>query len=230
MILIIKMSFYFLSFFSFLFFSFRYMASTQFEATDARRAFPCWDEPNLKATFTIELEVDKSLTALSNMDVKEETILDSQWKLVKFNKSPIMSTYLVAYVVGDIDFVSSTTKSNIPVRVYAPKGFAHQGKFSVDVAAKILDFFTDYFEQPYPLPKMDMIGIPDFAMGAMENWGLVTYRMNALLFDEEASSLSAKQRVTYVVAHELAHQVKILFFDILILIDLYFRMEKMYFS
>ncbi|KGG50376.1 hypothetical protein DI09_73p40 [Mitosporidium daphniae] len=178
-----------------------------------RRAFPCWDEPDKKAKFTISLQVRNHLTALSNMNenvnvVKHISLSHEEgWKIVSFATSVTMSTYLVAFVVGEIEFIEAFTKNgNIPVRVYAPIGFIHQGHFALDVGVKTLDFFTEYFGESYPLPKMDMIAIPDFASGAMENWGLVTYRMTLLLFDDQSSTLKTKQQVAYVVGHELAHQ------------------------
>ena len=193
-----------------------FLMSSQFEATDARRAFPCWDEPNLKATFDVTLIVDRKHTALSNMDVVEEKDVEiggSPFKAVVFATTPIMSTYLLAFAVGDFDYVETTARPKLPadakpitVRVYGVKGQSKLGHFSLDVAAKTLEFFSEYFNIAYPLPKMDMIGIPDFGAGAMENWGLVTYREVMLFFDEKTSSSSVKQSVAYVVGHELAHQ------------------------
>ena len=126
--------------------------------------------------------------------------------LVKFNKTPIMSTYLVAWIVGDLESLEMVNEDGIKVRVFTPPGDVNQGKFALDVAARILSFFTRYFDIPYPLPKMDLVAIPDFGAGAMENWGLVTYRTIYLLFDEQNSSIRTKQHVAYTVAHELAHQ------------------------
>ncbi|KAG5541209.1 hypothetical protein RHGRI_021155 [Rhododendron griersonianum] len=181
------------------------MAVTQFEPADARRCFPCWDEPACKATFRITLEVPTELVALSNMPIVEEK-RDGIIKTVHYEESPIMSTYLVAVVIGLFDYVEDHTSDGIKVRVYCQVGKENQGKFALDVAVKTLDFYKKYFAEPYSLPKLDMVAIPDFAAGAMENYGLVTYRETALLYDDKHSAASNKQRVATVVAHELAHQ------------------------
>ncbi|KAL3650734.1 AP-1 complex subunit mu-1-like [Castilleja foliolosa] len=181
------------------------MAVTQFEPADARRCFPCWDEPACKATFKITLEVPSELVALSNMPVIEEK-LNGNLKTVYYQESPIMSTYLVAVVVGLFDYVEDRTPDGITVRVYCQVGKVSQGKFALDVAVKTLGIYKEYFAVPYSLPKLDMIAIPDFAAGAMENYGLVTYRETALLYDDKHSAAANKQRVAVVVAHELAHQ------------------------
>lgn len=187
----------------------KYMVVTQFEPTDARKAFPCWDEPALKATFDVTLVVPSHMTALSNMnDISTRPVEGGHLKEVKFARSPIMSTYLVAFCVGELSFVETYTKGTAKthVRVFAPTGLEKQGEFALDVAARTLDFFADYFRIAYPLPKMDMVAIPDFAAGAMENWGLVTYRTVYLLFEEGVSAAKSKERIAYVVGHELAHQ------------------------
>ncbi|CAD6245000.1 unnamed protein product [Miscanthus lutarioriparius] len=183
----------------------RNMAVTQFEAADARRCFPCWDDPAFKAKFKLTLEVPSDLVALSNMPVAKETVSGSI-KTVYYEESPLMSTYLVAIVVGIFDYIESSTSEGTKVRVYTQVGKTNQGKFALDVAVKSLDLYKDYFATPYPLPKLDMIAIPDFSAGAMENYGLVTYRDTALLYDELLSSASNKQQVAITVAHELAHQ------------------------
>lgn len=182
------------------------MGSTQFEAIDARRAFPCWDEPARKAVFGITLIVPAQLTAFSNQPEKEAQLLANGKKRLLFMDTPIMSTYLVAFCVGEFDFVQDITKHGVVVRVYTPPGKAEQGRFGLNCAVKSLDHYDDFFGIEYPLVKLDMVAIPEFAMGAMENWGLVTYREVDLLIDPVKASVQQKQRVCSVVAHELAHQ------------------------
>ncbi|KAL1998632.1 hypothetical protein VTN02DRAFT_5868 [Thermoascus thermophilus] len=184
----------------------KYIASTQMEPTDARRAFPCFDEPALKAHFTVTLIADKHLTCLSNMDVASETEVSGGKKAVKFNKSPLMSTYLVAFIVGELNYIE-TKNFRVPIRVYAtPDQDIEHGRFSLELAAKTLAFYENAFDSEFPLPKMDMVAVPDFSAGAMENWGLITYRIVDLLLDEKNSGASMKERIAEVVQHELAHQ------------------------
>lgn len=189
----------------------KYIATTQMEPTDARRAFPCFDEPALKAEYTITLIADQHQTCLSNMDQASEKLVQSKItgesrKAVTFNKTPLMSTYLLAFIVGHLNVIE-TNAFRIPVRVFAtPASDIAHGRFSLDLAAKTLDFYEKTFDSKFPLPKMDMVAIPDFSAGAMENWGLVTYRVVDVLYDERTSGAAAKQRVAEVVQHELAHQ------------------------
>lgn len=182
------------------------MASTQFEALDARRAFPCWDEPAVKATFKVALVVDKHLTALSNMPEVSLLHLPGGKKRVDFDVSPIMSTYLLAWAIGEMDFVQCYTDEGVSIRIFSPPGRANQGNFALDAGKRALEFYNNFFQVKYPLPKLDMLCVTEFAAGAMENWGLVTYREVDLCIDEELASSQQKQRVAIVVAHELAHQ------------------------
>mmetsp|Transcript_7528 Transcript_7528/g.7752 ORF Transcript_7528/g.7752 Transcript_7528/m.7752 type:complete len:879 (+) Transcript_7528:105-2741(+) len=182
------------------------MASTQFEAIDARRAFPCWDEPLVKATFAVTLIIPSNLTALSNMPQKSLEHLSNGKKKVIFDVSPTMSTYLLAWAVGEFDFVEGKSQGGVTTRVFSPPGRAQQGMFALDVALRALDYYDNFFKVKYPLPKLDMLCVTEFAAGAMENWGLVTYREVDLMINPEKASSQQKQRVAIVVTHELAHQ------------------------
>lgn len=197
------------------------MLSTQFEATDARSALPCFDEPNLKASFQLTLTLAQEFTALSNTPVVSSTVLDdgkkkgtieaSGLKVVKFQETPVMSTYLFAWAIGKVDFVEAFTERSyngkkLPVRIYTQQGISHQGEFALSVATKVIDIFSQAFDIDYVLPKLDLISVPAYSHNAMENWGLVTFRPTALLFDVKTSSLKYQKKVAYVVAHELAHQ------------------------
>lgn len=182
-----------------------YCAVTQFEATDARRCFPCWDEPAIKAVFELTVAAPKDMVALSNMpSVSEE--FEGETRVVKFAPSPKMSSYLVAVVVGEFAYVEDTSSDGVLVRVYTPPAVKEQGRFALHVATKVLPYYKEYFQVAYPLPKMDLVAIGDFSAGAMENWGLVTYRQSALLVDTENTAASRKQWVAVVVGHEIAHQ------------------------
>jgi puromycin-sensitive aminopeptidase len=182
----------------------RTMAATQFEATDARRAFPCWDEPSFKAVFAVTLSIDPALTAVSNTAIVSETTENGR-KVVKFADSIVMSTYLVAFVVGELEATEAVVVGRTPLRVWCVPGKKRLARFGQDIGAASLAFFQDYYGLPYPGDKLDLLAIPDFAAGAMENLGAITFRETALLVDETAASHAELERVADVVAHENAH-------------------------
>ncbi len=181
------------------------LAATQFEATDARRGFPCWDEPTLKAVFGITLVVPEGLAAISNSAIVSETPAGAGTKVVAFADTIRMSTYLVAFVVGELEATEPVMVGKTPLRVWCVPGKKHLARFALEVGAFTLEFFERYYGLPYPSDKLDLLAIPDFAAGAMENLGAVTFRETALLVDETAASHSELERVADVVAHELAH-------------------------
>ncbi|XP_015585301.1 endoplasmic reticulum aminopeptidase 2 isoform X2 [Cephus cinctus] len=188
----------------------RYLATTHFEPTYARSAFPCFDEPQFKAKFKMSIFRDRFHIALCNMPVvnTEDAGFYMGTGLLRddFQESVEMSTYLVAFVVCDYERVSEMTRRNVSVSVYAAKSMLPQAQYAVSIAARIMDYFELFFGVHYPLPKQDLIAIPDFAAGAMENWGLITYRETSILYDPVETSTIAHQWIAIVIAHELAHQ------------------------
>lgn len=182
------------------------LASTQFESTDARRAFPCWDEPAHKAIFQTTLVIPEHLTAISNTSIIRETVLPGSGKKeVVFADTIKMSTYLVAFIVGEFEGTEPVYVDNAPLRVWAVPGKRHLAAFGQQIGVESLRFFSQYYNRPYPGDKLDLIAIPDFASGAMENLGAITFRETALLIDEHTASRSEMERVADVVAHENAH-------------------------
>jgi len=184
----------------------RHMATTQFESTDARRAFPCFDEPAHKAIFDVTLLVPTHTVAISNTLPISEVEREDGLREVIFSPTPKMSTYLLAFIVGEFEHIETRIKEGTLVRVFVTPGKKHQAEFALECAAKTLSFYDKYFDIPYPLPVLDLIAIPDFSAGAMENWGAITYRERALLIDPKHSSTASKQYVALVIAHEIAHQ------------------------
>lgn len=182
----------------------RTIAASQFEATEARRAFPCWDEPDLKATFDVTLDVEDHLLAVSNSAVIEEVIADGR-KIVRFATTMKMSTYLVAFVVGPLEATDPVDVDGVPLRVIHQPGKGALTEFSLEAATFSLQFLRDYYDIDYPGDKLDLIALPDFAWGAMENLGAVTFRENLLIVDTALASHGELLRIADVIAHEIAH-------------------------
>jgi aminopeptidase N len=183
----------------------RWIGTTHFEATDARRAFPCWDEPDLKAPWSITLIVQDGLTAISNgPEISREPVGDGRVR-VTFAETMVMSSYLVAYVVGPLELTEPSDASGTPVRIAHVPGKGALAAFSQDVGVRSLDFFGDYYAIPYPDAKVDHVALPDFAQGAMENLGCITYRETYLLIDPEAATQQELLDAAETIAHELAH-------------------------
>lgn len=182
------------------------LLATQFESHYARQAFPVIDEPSAKATFDLTLTTEENVAVLGNMPVKWQRTEDAQL-VTRFETTPRMSSYLLAWVVGDLQKKTATTKGGVEINVWST--LAHNSNnldFALDIATRTIDFFDDFFGIPYPLPKSDHVALPDFSAGAMENWGLITYREIALLVDPETTSIATKEYAALVIAHELSHQ------------------------
>ena len=182
------------------------LLATQFESHHAREAFPCIDEPAAKATFDVTLTTESGIIVLGNMPIHDQ-VTDGQMMVTTFEATPRMSSYLLAWVTGEMHKKSATTKGGVEVNVWAtPAQPAESLDFALDIAVRTIDFYNDYFGTAYPLPKSDHVALPDFSSGAMENWGLITYREIALLADPKTTSISMRHYVATVIAHELAHQ------------------------
>jgi aminopeptidase N len=182
------------------------LLATQFESHHAREVFPCIDEPEAKATFDVTISTEQNVTVLGNMPVRQQDVQDDLL-VTTFDTTPRMSTYLLAWVTGEMHRKTATTKSGVEVNVWAtPAQSTESLDFALDIATRTIDFFDEYFDTKYPLPKSDHVALPDFSSGAMENWGLITYREVALLADPATSSIDSKHYIAEVVAHELSHQ------------------------
>jgi puromycin-sensitive aminopeptidase len=180
------------------------IATTQFESVDARRAFPCWDEPDRKAVFEVTLTVDRDVDAFSNSPIADVRRVGDK-NVVRFSPTMKMSTYLVAFVVGQLETTETVDVDGVPLRVVFTPGKRKLADFALAIGAFSLRFFTEYFDIPYPGDKVDLVAIPDFAAGAMENLGCITFRDTALLIDPTSAARAELERVADVVAHEMAH-------------------------
>ena len=180
------------------------MLGTQFEATDARRMFPCWDEPVFRSRFQLTAVVPEKFTAVSNMPVEKETKVADGKKEFRFGMTPPMPSYLNVLCAGEVDGIFAKV-NGVDHGVIATKGKAEMGRYALESSQQILEYMNDYFGQPYPLPKLDHIAVPGGFGGAMENWGGITYYESRLLFDPEKSSAETKQGIYEVIAHETAH-------------------------
>src|SRR5437588_6384269 len=183
----------------------RKYAASQFEATDARRAFPSFDEPDYKATFDITAVADKGQVAISNQKILSDTPGPGDKHTVHFAPTVKLSSYLAALVVGNFEYIEGEA-DGIPIRVYSTPGKKEMGKFALESAEHVLSYYDKYFGIKYPYGKLDLIGLPDFSAGAMENTGCITFREVILLIDEKQGSIDLKKTIASVIAHEMAHQ------------------------
>ena len=181
-------------------------AATQFEATDARRAFPCFDEPEFKARFALELTHEAGLAAIANGAVEQTEVIGPDRVCTTFTETPPISTYLVAFTVGPYESTEEArTPTGIPVRVWLPSGLGHQGVYARDAHVRSVEWLANYTGIPYPYGKLDGIGLADFEAGAMENPGAITYRTTLLAADPATAATGAYKRIYSVVSHELTH-------------------------
>jgi aminopeptidase N len=181
------------------------MISSHLEPSDARRIFPCWDEPAFKAAFTLTATVPANFLAVGNMPVMREEVISPAQKRVSFAPTPKMSSYLFVFTTGELERITANAVG-VTVGVVATTGKSEQGRFALDNAVKLLAFYNDYFGTPYPLPKLDLIAVPGGFGGAMENWGGITFFESRLLFDSSTSADSVRRGIFSILAHEMAHQ------------------------
>ncbi|XP_052694307.1 aminopeptidase Ey-like isoform X2 [Crassostrea angulata] len=183
-----------------------YAAVSFLAPSSARKVLPCFDEPAIKAVYDVTLLRKEQMTSIFNTKHLHSEERGNGWIADSFNVTPPVSSYLLAFIICDFDYKENMTSNGIRYRAWARPEAVSQTEYALSVGTRILSYFEDYFGIPFPLPKQDMIAVPDFAAGAMENWGLITYRETAMLYDPQESSESNKQRVAVVVSHELAHQ------------------------
>ncbi|KAG5453777.1 Aminopeptidase Ey [Clonorchis sinensis] len=184
----------------------KHLATSQLQPTDARRVFPCWDEPAFKAQFQVTLIRNKDYHSLSNMGLEKTISLGNNWYADVFYPTVNTSTYVLAFVVSQFAPLSATDSKGRNFTVWARPDVIHMAQYALETGRKIIHFFENYFEVPYPLQKTDMIAVPDFAAGAMENWGLMIYREPTMLWDPETGTAHSQQKVATVISHEIAHQ------------------------
>ncbi|VEN54290.1 unnamed protein product [Callosobruchus maculatus] len=187
----------------------KWLATTHFQPVYARRVFPCFDEPSFKAPFEISIARRTNMTALSNMPLRETEPMkgNPDWVWDHFHQTPPMSTYLVAFTISNMESIAAeNTTGGTTIRVWAPRADLHLTKYALDVALEIVPFMEEYFGVKFPLPKLDMLAIPNFGKAAMENWGLISFRKSSLLFDTNSKSIKTKSFILAKIAHELSHQ------------------------
>ncbi|XP_070567834.1 aminopeptidase N-like [Ptychodera flava] len=184
----------------------RYLAASFFSPANARKAFPCFDEPAMKANISTTLVHRPEYVALSNMPSSSKTDDGAGWVETTFEQTPTMSTYVVGFFVSDFTSVTNTSRDRVEIRIWARHNAIEQVQYAMEIALPILEYYEDYFGINFPLPKIDMAATPDYGAGGMENWGLINYRESAFLYDPQKTTAVTKRRVATVVSHELAHQ------------------------
>ncbi len=180
---------------------------SQLQPLEARKVFPSFDEPIMKARFQISIEHQNEFTALSNMEETAVQVLDRRWTRTTFNVTPLMSTYILAFVVHDFKPITTVGPNNLKIRVWTRDEYANQTKYALDIIPKAYSFFENFFDIREVVRKSDHFAAPDFNAGAMENWGLVVYRESSLIFDPEKSLLEDEYFVLLVICHEISHSV-----------------------
>ncbi|KAH9282431.1 Aminopeptidase N [Echinococcus granulosus] len=184
----------------------KYLATSQLQPTDARRVFPCWDEPAFKSIFEIKLVRREDFHSMSNMPLVESRLIGNGWVEDSFKPTLNTSTYLLAFVVSQFESLPGLDAKNRNFTIWARPDLMSAADYALDIGKKIIGFFEDYFELDYPLEKTDMLAVPHFAAGAMENWGLIIYREATLIWDPSSGTEFARQKVATVISHEIAHQ------------------------